>query len=179
MMIPTESRTIVLNDDFYFDKMMKMDKEEIVNVIYEAHATGDTSIVWEPDIDEIETAVERRFESFSQTGTLYMSNIVKTKKHDEIVGVCIAGVYPDQENYSTKNFATIHQASVKPEYRRKGIAKAMIQKSINDAAAFSSVMTLGVLIGNQAEKLYKEIGFRPGASYSELCYMVKESSDRL
>ena len=172
MIKPAEQCAPVLNDGFYFDELMKTDKEEITKVIYEAHYNGYTSMVWKPDMAEIETAVERRFDSFGQTNTLYMSNTVKNKENRKIVGVCIAGIYPDLENYSTRNFATIHQVSVKPEYRRKGIAKAMMLKSISDASNISPTITLGVLIGNPAEKLYKEIGFKAGPSYSELQYTV-------
>jgi ribosomal protein S18 acetylase RimI-like enzyme len=84
--------------------------------------------------------------------------------------VCIAGIYPDSQAYSTSKFATIQQISVKPEYRRKGIAKAMMLRSINDASNISPAMTLGVLKNNPAEKLYNEVGFRTGDSYSELHY---------
>ena len=170
MIRPTEQCAIVLNDGFYFDNLLISDKTEIIKVIFEAHAAGYTSTVWEPDINEIQTAVERRFESFGRTNTLYMSNTVKTKENSEIAGVCIAGIYPDSKNYSTRNFATIHQVSVKPEYQRKGIARAMMLKSINDASPMSPVITLGVLIGNPAEKLYKKVGFTPGPSYSELIF---------
>ena len=172
MIRPTEQCTPVLADGFYFDSLKTIEKDEIVNVIYDSHAAGHTSTVWKPDVEEIKTAVERRFESFSKTNTLYMGNTIKVNVNHSIAGVCIAGIYPDSENYSTCNFATIHQVSVKPEFRRTGIAKAMILKSISDAFTVSPVMTLGVLIGNPAEKLYTEIGFKPGPSYSELQYTV-------
>ena len=172
MIRPTEKCVPVLNDGFYFDSLTKTDKKEIINVIYEAHADGYTSTIWKPDMAEIETVVERRFDSFGQTNTLYMSNVVKSKESREIAGVCIAGVYHNSENYSTSCFATIHQVSVKPECRRKGIAKAMMLKSISDASNISPVITLGVSIGNPAEKLYKKIGFKAGPSYSELQYTV-------
>ena len=172
MIRPTEQCDYVLADDFYFDSFTTSDKDEIINFIYEAHSEGYTSKIWKPDIDEIKTAIQRRFELFDQTDSLCMSNIVKVKKSHKIIGVCIAGIYPDSQAYSTSKFATIHQVVVKPEYRRKGVAKAMILKSISNASSVSPVMTLGVLVGNPSEKLYTEIGFRAGAVYSELKYMV-------
>ena len=168
MIRPTEQCAPVLCDDFYFDTLDETDITEIIAVVYEAHASGHTSTVWKPDMAEIEAAIKRRFESFGQTKTLYMSNTVKRKANNEIVGVCIAGVYPEPENYSTSSFATIHQVSVKPAFQRMGIAKAMILKAINEACVVSPVITLGVLIGNPAEELYKNMGFKPGPNYSEL-----------
>ena len=172
MLRPTELCEPSLCDGFYFDNLMKADKMEVVKVIYEAHAAGYTSTIWKPDMVGIEASVERRFDLFGQTNSLFISNVVRSSKDNQIVGVCIAGIYPDSENYSTKDFATINELSVKPQYQRKGIARAMILKSISDASKTSPVMTLGVLIGNPSEKLYKDVGFKQGASYSELLYTV-------
>jgi len=171
MLRPTERYTPMLNDDFYFDILTEKDKPEIIKVIFEAHSDGYTAMVEKPDIDEIKHAVERRYDSFGKTDTLFMGNLVKRKTSHEIAGVCIAGIYPSSKTYSTSNFATIHQVSVIPKYRRNGIAKAMILKSINDASSVSPVITLGVMIGNPAETLYEEIGFAPGPCYSELIYV--------
>ena len=170
MVKPTEKYSPVLDKNFCFDILAIKDKAEIIKVIYEAHSVGYTSTVWKPDIVEIETAVERRFNSFGQTNTLYMSNVVRNIEKNETVGVCIAGIYPDSEKYSTGKFSTIHQISVKPQYQRRGIAKAMILKSISEANKVSPVMTLGVLVGNPAEIFYRDIGFSIGPSYSELVY---------
>ena len=169
MLRPTEQFDSMLRENFYFSCLVEKDIPEIVEVIFQAHSTGYTSTKWEPDTAKIKEAVERRFCLFGESNTLFMGNMVKCKTNEEIAGVCIAGVYPDSPN----NFATIHQLSVKSEYRRKGIAKAMIQKSINDANSISPVITLGVLLGNPAEILYRETGFVPGPSYSELAYTRK------
>jgi len=165
---PTELCAYALTDGFCFDSLIEEDKSEIARVVYEAHAAGYTSTVRPPDLNEIEEAVDRRFRLFGQTDTLCMSNLVRDAATREIAGVCIAGIYPGPAHYSTSNFSTIHQVSVKPEYRRKGIARAMICKAINEASAISSVITLGVLIGNPAEILYRDVGFAPGPRYSEL-----------
>ena len=168
MVRPTEQCIPVLNESFYFDSLLKTDKEEIIQLVYEAHAAGFTSTVWKSDIAEIKKDIEKRFNSFEQTNTLHISNTVKNKENHEIAGVCVAGIYPNAKNYSTSNFSTIHQVSVKPEYQRKGIAKAMILKAINEATAISPVITLGVLAGNPAEELYNKIGFIARANYSTL-----------
>ena len=173
MIKPTEQCVPALNDDFYFDSLIRTEMDEIVDVIYKAHSSGYTSTVAELDMVEIKEGVENWFNLLEQTNTLYMSNTVKSKGNNEIVGVCIAGIYPDSENYSTRHFATINSISIKPEYQRRGIAKAMMLKSINDASGISPVMTLGVSIGNHpAELLYKNIGFIAGPSYSVVCCTV-------
>jgi len=92
-----------------------------------------------------------------------MGIVVKEKSTNRIVGVCIAGMYPDVPN----SFSTIHQVAVHPVYQHKGIASAMIQHVVDAAHKRSPVIFLGVLIGNPAERLYRKLGFRRGPVYSD------------
>lgn len=165
---PTAEYNIKPNDDFYFTVPTEIDKNEIINVVYEAHLNGYTSTVYgKPNMFDIEEAINRRFISFSQTNTLHFGTIVKNKDTNKITAVCIAGIYPDSKN----NFSTIHQVSVLPAYRKQGLAQAMIMNSINTAHMTSSVIGLGVLVGNPAELLYQKLGFIKGPAYFNLVYI--------
>lgn len=164
---PTEEYNIKLNDNFYFTTPQKNDMNEIIHVVHEAHLNGYTSTVYgKPVISDTEKEINRRFVLFSQTNTLHFGTIVKTKDTNKIIAVCIAGIYPD----STNNFSTINQVSVLPEYRKQGIAKAMIMNTINMAHIISPVIGLGVLVGNPAELLYQKLGFFYGPEYFNLTY---------
>ncbi|WP_160687634.1 GNAT family N-acetyltransferase [Clostridium sp. C2-6-12] len=164
---PTAEFKIKLNDDFYFTTPKEIDKDEIIQVVYEAHLNGHTFKVYgDPGISYTEGEINRRFVLFSQTNTLHFGTIVKTKDTNKIIAVCIAGIYPDSQN----NFSTINQVSVLPEYRRQGIAQAMMMNSINIAHTISPVIGLGVLVGNPAELLYKKLGFIEGPPYFSLTY---------
>jgi ribosomal protein S18 acetylase RimI-like enzyme len=159
---PTEEYNIKPNDKFYFTTPTEIDRDEIVRVVYDAHLNGHTSTVYgKPNFTDIEEAISRRFISFSQTNTLHFGTIVKVKDTNKIAAVCIAGIYPDSQN----NFSTIHQVSVLTAYRKQGLAKAMILNSINTAHRTSSVIGLGVLVGNPAELLYQKLGFVSGPAY--------------
>ncbi len=164
MLRPTARMCPKLNDGFYFDVPLEADKAEIARTVYEAHAAGYTSTVEKADESHIAEAINRRFALFMQTNTLDMGTVAKRVGDDAIVGVCIAGIYPDSRN----NFSTIHQVSVRPAFQRMGIAEAMMRNSIDKASSFSPVITLGVMIGNPAELLYRKIGFVSGARYAEL-----------
>lgn len=168
MMCPTEKMYANLDNRFYFVTPSEDDKPEIIQAVYDAHSTGYTSTVRGTNKLEIEEAINRRFILFSQTNTLYMSTLARCKEDNTLAGVCIAGIYPDSPN----NFSTIHQVSVRPQFRRQGIAEAMMLNSISIANDVSPVTTLGVMIGNPAESLYKKIGFTAGPRYSELKYAV-------
>ncbi len=164
MIRPTDQIKYNLDDCFMFELLDKSDVPEIVETVFQAHSSGYTSTFRKPDKKEIEKAILMRIEAFIQTKSLNMSVLVKSKCSSEIVGVCIAGIYPDSPN----DFSTIHQVSVRSQYRRRGIAEAMILKSIEIAYEVSPVITLGVMVGNPAEKLYKKLGFIAGPSYSNL-----------
>lgn len=164
---PTAEYNIKINDNFYFTTPKKIDMNEIIHVVHEAHLSGYTSKVYgKPVISDTEEEINRRFVLFSQTNTLHFGTIVKTKDTNKIIAVCIAGIYPD----STNNFSTINQVSVLPEYRKQGIAQAMMMNTISIAHIISPVIGLGVLVGNPAELLYQKLGFIDGPEYCSLTY---------
>lgn len=164
MIRPTSKSQIMLEPAFYFDVLKDVDKEEIVSVVYQAHLHGYTSTVTgPPDVNEVADALERRYRAFAETDTLGFSTIIKNRDTDKIAAVCVTGIYPDSPNH----FSTIHQVSVLPEYRRRGLAQAMILNSINLAHEKSPVITLGVMDGNPAKELYSKLGFAAGCGYSD------------
>lgn len=164
MIRPTVKVNPLLDSSFHFDVLKESDKKEIVSVVYEAHLHGYTStVVGPPDINNVADALERRYVAFAKTNTLGFSTIIKRRDTNEIAAVCIAGIYPDSLN----GFATIHQVSVLPQYRKKGLAQAMILNSINCAHEKSPVITLGVMDGNPAKELYTQLGFIAGCGYSD------------
>ena len=159
-------------EDFYADhKNENNDKQEIIQVIYEAHSAGFNFTGLESDKyekNEIQDAINRRYDLFTQTNTLHISTLAKHNESNEIAGVCIAGIYPDSPN----KFSVAHQVSVRPQFRRRGIAEAMMLNSIDKASSVSPVITLGVTVGNPAELLYNKIGFLGGPKSSELHYII-------
>ncbi len=164
---PTQVLDIKTDDGIVLVSPAEEDLPEIASVAHQAHCAGYAAAVWgAPDIAVTQREIARRFEAFSQTSTWDMSVVAKCTDTHEIVGVCIAGIYPD----SADNFSTIHQVSVLPQYQRRGIAAAMMGYSISAAHRVSPVITLGVLIGNPAEHLYRKLGFAPGPSYNNLIY---------
>ena len=172
MLRPTAEYNIKPKDYFYFTIPTEVDKNEIIRVVYEAHLKGYTSTVYgKPVLSNIEEQINRRFSSFSETNTLHFGTIVKVKDTEEIIAVCVAGIYPtSQSNSSTKDFSTIYQVSVLPSFRKQGIAEAMIMNTINTAHRISPIIGLGVLAGNPAEVLYQKLGFISGPLYFYLTY---------
>ena len=92
--------------------------------------------------------------------------IVKNREDHKIAAVCLAGIYPGACN----DFSTIHQVSVLPQHRQKGVAEAMIRNTINTAWKRSPAISLGVMTGNPAKKLYSKIGFISGMEYNDYVF---------
>ena len=161
---PTEKTVYNLATEYCFATPDKTEYDEIVKVVFESHVNGYASTMENLSITDFYNEINRRFELFATTETLHFGTLVKRRDSKKIVGVCMAGIYPDSPN----NFSTIHQVSVHPSFRRQGIAMAMMLRTIEKASELSPVITLGVMIGNPAEWLYEKIGFRKGASFSKL-----------
>lgn len=164
MLRPTGETTPVLDRAYYFSDITPKDIESIIQTIFEAHSAGYTATFRTPNMDEIRTAVGKRLEAFAQTDSLHLSNLVKTRLDDRIIGVCLAGIYPDSANH----FSTVHQLSIHPNYQKRGIGKAMLLRTIAQAVDLSPVITLGVMEGNLAENLYAGLGFKAGPTYHDL-----------
>ena len=166
---PTDLMAPRIPGDFRFDTPERRDLPEMASAVWQAHSSGYTSTVWgSPELSDVEQALQRRFNLFSQTHTWDCSVIARRKDTDAIAGVCIAGIYPD----SPDHFSTIHQVSVLPDCRRQGIAEAMMRHCIGILYSVSPVVCLGVLVGNPAESLYRKLGFAAGPEYCSLIYRV-------
>lgn len=164
---PTNSYEIEPGVGFILALPQERDLPEIIRVTHKAHAEGYTSQVFgERSMTDVEDAIRRRFNLFTQTNTWNHCVVAKKADTDDIVGVCIAGVYPDSANH----FATIHQVSVLPQFQKRGLAKAMMLRSINMAHPASPVIGLTVLIGNPAEYLYRKLGFIAGPSFTDMVF---------
>ena len=174
MIRPTGVCQFELPDVFYFDTVKLSEKKEMVEVIFQAHQSGYTASVEGPlDPGCVEEVLQQRLDIFSSNHTLDMGVVVKEWRTNQIVGVCIAGKYPDVPN----DFSTIHQLAVHPSFQRRGIATAMIRQVLDTAHKCSPVILLGVLHGNPAETLYHKLGFRRGPVYSDYQFDQKRGQD--
>ena len=167
MMRPTALMSPSLDPAYEFALPSECDRNEIIRVIYEAHLRGYTSTInGRPAIEYVRYQTGRRFNAFAKTGTFDMGTIVLSRADRRIIAVCLAGIYPDSPN----DFATVHQVSVHPDHRRRGVARAMLMNTISKAARRSPVITLGVLKGNPAMQLYESVGFIAGCEYGDYEY---------
>lgn len=168
MIRPTGVCKAKLPDGFHFDTVKLSEKDQMADVIFQAHQNGYTSSVDGPlELGCVEDTLRQRLDIFSSNCTLNMGVVVKDSAANGIAGVCIAGMYPDVPN----RFSTIHQVAVHPLFQHRGIASAMIRHVIDIAYKSSPVILLGVLVGNPAEKLYRRLGFRRGPIYSDYLVM--------
>lgn len=156
-----------LDGDYVFAELTCADRDEILQLVHRAHASGYTVAAAGPrnPADEAR-AIDKRLADFTQTRSLHLSALIRQRGSGILAAVCMAGIYPDSPN----RFSTIHQVSVAPEHRRRGLARAMMLRTIARAADLSPVVTLGVMAGNPARGLYERLGFAAGPVYSDYRY---------
>ncbi|WMT39614.1 GNAT family N-acetyltransferase [Paenibacillus sp. D2_2] len=93
-----------------------------------------------------------------------LSIYVVNEQDQDIVGLCIAGI---SENMPL-GFAEIGELCVIPKYRNKGIAEFMLNYIKESASAYTEVVKLCVTVGNNAEVLYKKVGFQAGPRFARM-----------
>lgn len=93
-----------------------------------------------------------------------LSKIVCEENTDKIVAVCLAGV---GENY-VHGYAEIADLCVLPQYRNLGLGKYLIEQTLTDAYLVAPFVKLFVNVGNNAEYLYRKLGFISGPRFINL-----------
>jgi ribosomal protein S18 acetylase RimI-like enzyme len=93
-----------------------------------------------------------------------LSIYIVNEQNQDIVGLCIAGI----SEKMPLGFAEIGELCVIPEYRNRGIAEFMLNYIKESASAYTEVVKLCVTVGNNAEILYKKIGFQAGPRFARM-----------
>ena len=162
---PTDDLTYSLNEGFYLQTPDDGHIPEMAEALRNSFLGGVTYRAFgEDSIEEITKSITSCFEWYRGTNTFNQTVVVKEKGTDRIVGGCIGGVHPEMVN----QFAFIADVFVLPEYRGKGLAKAMVKHTITQAHRVTPAIKLHVLVGNPAEHLYRMLGFIAGPKFTDM-----------
>lgn len=85
-------------------------------------------------------------------------------KTNKIAGVCLAGI----SDKDTNGFAEIGDVCVLPNYRNRGLARYLIEKTITRAFKDTSAIKLCVTVRNPAENLYRKLNFMSGDIFTNM-----------
>ena len=106
------------------------------------------------DVGAHRQSVENYFESVSPDDVCYQASSV-VFDGDQMVAACLVQPY--------KSLASIRFVVTHPDYQQRGIARRLIQYSMNAIHDQYAYVTLAVTVGNPAEGLYDSMGFVAGA----------------
>ncbi|MEK4251786.1 GNAT family N-acetyltransferase [Paenibacillus sp. FSL W7-1287] len=135
---------------------------ELSKVIISGYAGGiDHEIYGVPNEDQVIKDNKYLMEVYKHRN---LSIYIVNEMNQEIVALCIAGI---SENMPL-GFAEIGEVCVLPQYRNKGIAEFMLRHIIATAFDYTPVVKLCVTVGNQAENLYRKVGFQPGPRFANM-----------
>jgi GNAT superfamily N-acetyltransferase len=164
MCCPTDSNhKLVLAEGYSMHVLHEDDNViELSKVIMKGYAGGiDNEIFGVPNEDQAIKDIRYLLQVYKQKN---LSIFVVNEIEQKIVGLCIAGI---SENMPL-GFAEIGEVCVLPQYRNKGIAEFMLRHIISAAFGYTPVVKLCVTVGNQAENLYRKVGFQPGPRFAKM-----------
>jgi len=136
--------------------------KELSEVVLKGYAGGiDHEVFGAPNEDEVTRDLNYLLQVYKHRNlSFYVVNEIDQK----IVALCIAGISESMP----LGFAEIGEICVLPQYRNKGIAEFMLRHIISTAFDHTQVVKLCVTVGNQAEKLYRKVGFQAGVRFTNM-----------
>ncbi len=124
----------------------------------------------EEDREQLAKDFAEVFRIYEETGTTEQFSIVSAKGSTDIAGFCQAGAMAYRRNDALDDFSSIGSIAVLPAHRNKGLAEYMLKHALNEAHKTSRAMRLAVTVGNNAESLYRRLGFVPGPRFTNMVY---------
>ena len=168
---PTESFELRRDEQFtYHVPDIEKDLDEMADVIAKGYKDG-IDYLMAPESSETDNIQEARddlrffLEGYAVTGTLHHSILIREKSTNKLVALCVAGIHPNEDR---PRFAFIADITVLTEFRGKGLAKFMVQNALTNASKTCDVMMLCVTVGNNAEGLYRWLGFWGGPRFTNM-----------
>lgn len=74
-----------------------------------------------------------------------------------------------------KDIVEIIQIQIQPDHQGQGIGQRVIKKLISEASITKSAVTLSVLKGNKAKRLYEKLGFKTVGENEHSFFMMTET----
>ncbi|OBZ16296.1 hypothetical protein A8L34_26815 [Bacillus sp. FJAT-27264] len=158
-----DSITTVLPDRFSIRPLDEAtDIVTVAKILIEGYAGGiDYETYGIPDEAKAIADVQHLMKVYEHRN---LSMYVFDEQKQEISGLCIAGIYEKMP----LGFAEIGDLCVLPKYRNKRLAEAMLNYVRATAHEYSQVVKLCVTVGNEAENLYRKVGFYPGPRFANM-----------
>lgn len=110
-------------------------------------------------LEEVIQEVKHSLEYVNVKNSSYA--IIETET-DKMVGVCLAGI--GEQN--TLGYSFIDELGFLPEFQGKGLAKYLVSRVVTDSYGIAPFVKLGIIVGNNAEFLYNQLGFKAGVRWS-------------
>ncbi len=164
MCCPTDpSITAVLPHGYSLHHLKdSVDSRNLASTIMKGYAGGiDFEIFGAPDEEDVIKDVERLMQIYSPNN---LSIYIFDENEQKIAGLCIAGI---SENIPL-GFAEIGEICVLPPYRNKRFGEFMLKHVRANAHKYTPVVKLCFTVGNNAERLYRNVGFHPGPRFANM-----------
>lgn len=143
---------------------VKNDIDEMVSVVLSGYKDGiDYQLDGAGTDEEARQDILYFLDGYLKTNTLNQSVLIHEKDTGKLIAFIMSGRHPDENR---DRFSLIADITVLPEHRGKGIAEYMIKHALTEAVDTSDILTLCVTVGNNAESLYRKMGFWGGPIFT-------------
>jgi ribosomal protein S18 acetylase RimI-like enzyme len=160
---PADSIETTLSSDFTcrnFD--INKEKNEIGNIILKGYSGGiDYEIYGEKTLESIIDDIGKIMNIYAPKN---LSHVIIEKATDQIAGICLAGTGKNHK----PDYIEIAEICVLPQFRGRDLAKYMISRIVTQAHGLVPFVKLCVTVGNNAEYLYRQMGFISGPSFTDM-----------
>jgi ribosomal protein S18 acetylase RimI-like enzyme len=142
------------------------DENEVGNIILKGYADG---IDYEVNGEEtLESTIGNTRKIMDIYAPKNISHVIIEKETDQIAAVCLAGT---DKNHKP-NYVEIAEICVLPQFRGRGLSKYMLSLIVTQAYGLAPFVKLCVTVGNNAEYIYRQMGFIPGPRFT---HMIKRN----
>jgi ribosomal protein S18 acetylase RimI-like enzyme len=164
MLRPSEAFAVEWDDELRFEEPSEERAEEIADLVqasFHASATRPLEEAGEGHpYDRAHYEEEVRLFFSGEDNAPELSSLLFERSTGRLVGVCLVEIWD--------GWPLIIDIEVDPNWRGRGLATRMIQRTLHESYGRYPVVRLFVTVGNPAESLYIRLGFLPGVALTRM-----------
>jgi ribosomal protein S18 acetylase RimI-like enzyme len=145
-----------------------MQENELNRLFYLAYAQGIEDLRRHRNT-EADHRVACQFASETNESLLEASTLLYDSQTNQLIGACLISLQ--------SGIPTVFNIAVLPTHRRGGLATKMLKHALNVLRSDYPILRLYVMQGNEAERVYYNLGFQPGLLEVQQCIIPASISD--
>jgi ribosomal protein S18 acetylase RimI-like enzyme len=158
MIRPTERFEVSWEDDLRLSRPLQTEEDDLTRLFYQSFRELGLG---EQTMDSRRGAVRHYLSRYAEVETLgRASTCVRDAASGQLIAACLISLW--------EKWPLVFDVAVHPGWRGRGIATRMLKGALNALAGEYPALRLFVAVGNEAEALYRGLGFLAGPALTNL-----------